>query len=168
MRVAISGLWKGEDVISSRIATARDPRDVIAGDLRRSGLSLRIGNLEVRGPGLVQVPDGTFLTAIGAFEPDAGRFRSTSLRTERFTGAAGPLRRLRVEGFLEPVDSAPGYRVAGLGHSFARNLALADFAADRVLFIGPYTGRFAANRATRLPEFDSARRDLLRQMSANR
>ena len=41
----------------------------------------------------------------------AGRFQGQGARS---------LRALLVEGYLEPADRSPGYRVSGLGHSFDR------------------------------------------------
>jgi hypothetical protein len=76
-----------------------------------------------------------------------------------------PLRRLVVEGYLEPTREAPGLRVAGLGHSFARNLRLAEFSNNRVLFAGSYSGRFDAETAIVLPNSVEERRRALLRMS---
>lgn len=73
-------------------------------------------------------------------------------------------RRVALLGGLSSV-MLPGYRLAGLGHSFARNLNLEMFKDRRLLFEGPYSGRFAAIRGLILPELFEARRSVLLQHS---
>ncbi|MEM6890083.1 MAG: DUF5666 domain-containing protein [Pseudomonadota bacterium] len=165
-RVAISGVWHKSGIIASRVTRTTNAQDLIAGDIDRIGVASRIGPTALRGRGTRFMDRGTFLTGIGLFDNETGILRVSEAGTGRFTGAAGPLQRLRVEGFLSETDSAPGYRVTGLGHSFERTLSLAPYAEGRTLFTGPYTGRFAADRATRLPEDTAARRALMRRLSA--
>lgn len=166
-RVAVSGVWRGAQVIASRISPARSATDLVSGDvLRAQGAgALRVGGVDLRGRGLGGRPFGSFATAFGRFNADSGVFETTRVTSGRFTGAAGALRRLSIEGYLAPTSTAPGYRIAGLGHSFARNLELARYANQRMLFNGAYTGKFAANTATPLPESSSARARLLGRLS---
>lgn len=165
-RVAVSGLWKGTTVVASRIARAGSPLDLIAGDVSRVGLSSLIGGVKVRGGGIGRAAPASFATALGTFDPGTQSLAAQTVRLGRFTNAAGPLQRLAIEGFLEPAPRAPGYRVSGLGHSFARNLNLAPFAASRTLFIGPYDETFAANRAITLSENLQERRTVLRSLAS--
>jgi hypothetical protein len=165
-RVAVSGLWRGSAVVASRVDPApASAGDLIAGDVARDRVGGRIGGVTVRGRGLAQVADGNYAACLGRFETTDSRFQAENVAPGRFTGAAGPLRHLKVEGFLDPTDRAPGYRLAGLGHSFERNLLLEPFADARMLFEGAYTGRFAADRATRLPDARAARHALLLSLS---
>lgn len=165
-RVAVSGLWRGAVVQASRLTLARAANDLVAGDVTRSGGITRVGAVPVRGPGTGSPARGSFASVVGQFDPKSGVLRARRVATQRFTGAAGPLVRLSVEGYLDPSPSAPGYRVAGLGHSFERNLKLDTFAGSRVLMNGAYTGRFAASGAVVLPEGFGAQRRVLRQISA--
>ncbi|GIT91696.1 hypothetical protein JANAI62_21530 [Jannaschia pagri] len=155
-RVAVSGLWRGTEVIASRLSPARSPLDLVSGDVSRGQGATRIGAVPVaRLPG--RPPSGSFATAFGRYDPARGLFQVQQSETGRFTGAAGRLRRLAVEGFLEPSNAAPGFRISGLGHSFARNLNLSNLAQGRALFSGAYRGTFAADQALPLPE-DTRRR----------
>jgi hypothetical protein len=165
-RVAVSGLWRGNSVVASRVdpAPAR-AADLIAGDFIRDRNGGGIGGVTLRGRGLAGAADGDYATCRGRFDTAAATFRVYLVDVGRFTGAAGALQHLKVEGFLTPSDTAPGYRLAGLGHSFERDLVLEPFARARALFEGPYTGRFAADRATRLPEARAERHALLRRLS---
>lgn len=164
-RVAVSGLWRGTEVIASRITLTETTEDLISGDVALGFGSLRVGPVRLRGRGIAGLSDGSFASATGRFDPDSGIFRVTNLTIARFVGAAGPLARLSIEGFLAPTRSAPGYRISGLGHSFERRLDLSPYARGRVLFNGGYTGRFAAETALVLPADRLQRRRVLRNLA---
>lgn len=164
-RVAVSGLWRGQQVVGSRLSAARSDLDLISGDVTRAGSGIRIGTVAARGFGIAGLANGSFASGIGTYDAERGLLRATNLSTARFTGAAGPLKRLSIEGYLDPTDTAPGYRISGLGHSFERNLDVQAYAATRVLFNGAYTGRFAAESAVILPDAITPRRQLLRQLA---
>jgi hypothetical protein len=164
-RVAVSGLWRANRVVASRIAPTSRSLDLVSGDVLRGFGATRIGGVDVRGQGVSGLTSGSFATAIGRYDPSRGRLQADRIERERFFGAAGPLGQLYIEGYLEPTSTAPGYRIAGLGHSFERNLSLEAYQDSRVLFTGPYTGKFAASRAYVLPEALAARRRVLRDLS---
>ncbi|MFK7867733.1 MAG: DUF5666 domain-containing protein [Roseobacter sp.] len=164
-RVSVSGIWQGTRVVASRVARTPHKEDVIAGDVLRRGTQTRIGTIVLRGRGIGPLPDGSFATVTGQFDQTTGRLTARSTSAGRFTGAAGPLKGLRVEGFLDPINTSPGFKISGLGHSFERGLALSPYAQDRTLFAGAYTGRFKAQTATILPDDDAARRRVLRALS---
>ncbi|MFN3260322.1 MAG: hypothetical protein ACE37J_07160 [Pikeienuella sp.] len=156
MRVSVSGLWRGGAVVASRIAPAAPGPDVIAGEIGSgAGGGVTVGGaaaaLLIR---LAPPPEGTFVTALGRFED--GRLLIRALDTGRFTGAAGPLERLSVEGYLEPAPAAPGFAVSGLGHSFDPAARLAGF-TGRTLFEGGYDGDFRVETGLPLPEEPGAR-----------
>lgn len=161
-RVVVSGLWDGNTVRASLLAPARGADDLISGDTLRAG-GVMVGGVRLRGGGIASSTDGGYTEARGRFDPATGEFRVRRFRNARFVGAAGALKRLSIEGYLAPTDEAPGFRIAGLGHSFARQLRLDRFAGQRVLFNGRYTGRFAADTALVLPEGTAARRRVLSQ-----
>ena len=167
-RVAVSGLWRGNEVIGSRLSEAADDLDLVSGDVTRGLGTVRIGGVDVRGLGVSALANGSFASAVGRYDTETGTLRLERLTKQRFTGAAGPLARLSIEGYLDTTDAAPGYRIAGLGHSFERNLDLRAYAETRVLFNGAYTGRFAAESAVVLPETIAERRRLLRRLSLER
>ncbi|MEO0831643.1 MAG: hypothetical protein AAFY03_14440, partial [Pseudomonadota bacterium] len=163
-RVRVSGLWRGRDVVASSVTPADTTVDVVSGDVSRQGTVTRIGGVAVRGGGASGLARRSFATAIGRFDLQRGRFIARSIERGRFTGAAGPLEQLAVEGYLEPDSRAPGFRVSGLGHSFARNIDLSRFEGRRVLFQGPYTGLFEARSGTVLPDNPMQRRRILRTL----
>ena len=160
-RVAVSGLWRGTEVEASGLSPARDTRDLVAGTVDRAGFGVSVSGVSARGTGVQRLKDEGFARIVGRYDPQSRQIRSEQADTARFTGAAGPLKRLAIEGYLEQTRTAPGYRVAGLGHSFARNIDLSPYARDRTLFLGDYTGLFAARQALVLPEDPSDRARIL-------
>lgn len=164
-RVAVSGLWRGAFVEAARIASARSSLDLVSGDVFGRGRSKRIGAVAVSGPGVRGLKTGSFATALGQYDDATGIMQVQEVQRDRFFGSAGPLKRLAIEGYLDPTRQAPGFRVSGLGHSFERNLVLEDLAARRVLLTGPYTGLFDAKQATLLPDTFAQQRRVLRAIS---
>ncbi|MEM9146346.1 MAG: hypothetical protein AAGC57_09120 [Pseudomonadota bacterium] len=160
-RVAVSGLWRGDAVMASHLEPASpDHPDLVAGDVSRTTEgSLRIGGLPVLAPSPEIPQEGSFAMAIGRAGQD--RLVADRLEPGRFFGAAGPLVRLLVEGYLQPSDEAPGFAISGLGHSFDPAAQLGAVAGQRALFAGPYTGLFSVSHAVLLPDDLAGRRTLL-------
>ena len=162
-RVAVSGLWRGGEVVAARVdlLEALEPRAVLAGEVEAgaSAAARRLGGLVLVLPMEMTPPSvGSYATVIG--RRVGGAFLVERLVKGRFQGLAGPIIRLSVEGYLEPVAIAPGYAVSGLGHSFDAAARLSALANGRALFVGPYDGDFRVRFGLPLPE-DVARRGSL-------
>ncbi len=163
-RVAVSGLWSGRRVVASRIDRLADPGPSVlagatgpAGDLA-PGLSA-VGGVPVVAAGMA-LPDSLgYATVLG--QASEGIFFAEQIELDRFTGAAGPLARLVVEGYLEPAEAAPGYVIGGLGHSFDPAARLTPVAETRAVFAGPYSGLFEVEAALPVPEDPISRGRLL-------
>lgn len=159
-RVAVSGIWTPSGVRPSRIDAAPHTFDLIAGTFDAGG----IGGL----PLVVSdsLPNaGTYAVALGQNGSEA--FAVENLLRGRFA-SSDVLEQLSVEGYLEPTRQGPGFRVAGLGHSFARRVQLSQVGQSRVIFFGPYDGLFEANRGYVVPDRFAARQSLLRGGLAQR
>jgi hypothetical protein len=166
-RVLVSGVWRDDVVVAGRIDPAPDrATSAIAGAVRRDG---RTGRLTLGGRPLqlaagIETPeDGSFVTVRGRAIAD--RFVAEDLVPGRFTGAAGPLVRLSVDGYLEPIATAPRFEIAGFGHSFDPDARLAPFQNVRALFRGPYVGVFAVETGIVLPEAFAARQALMEELA---
>ncbi|MEM9796421.1 MAG: DUF5666 domain-containing protein [Pseudomonadota bacterium] len=155
-RVAVSGLWTRSGIIASRIDPAEPGPDVIAGVVDRGAPA--IGGTAIALP-VSPPPAGSYLAVSGRY--DGTVLVAQESRAGRFTGTAS-LTQLSVEGFLEPIARAPDYRIAGLGHSFARGLRLDPLAQQRAIYFGRYDGTFRAGAGYVLPQAFPARRTLLR------
>ena len=160
-RVAASGVWQADGSLrTSLIRPVPDTADSVSGTVTGDPVTgWRIGQT------LVQPPPGSRLIA-GQYASLGGAFNGTSLiartlRQGRFRPGT-TLNQLAVEGYLEPIETAPGFRIAGLGHSFARQLDLAPLQQTRAVFFGRYDGLFNARRAVALPDAVGGRRTLLR------
>ncbi len=161
-RVAVSGIWNGGEIVASRLDPVDDETPVtVSGTLRLNIAEGRwtIGAMPVTLPEGVVSQSGSFATASGALID--GELRIERFQPGRFTGAAGALTQLAIEGYLVPSPSAPFQAVDGLGHSFAEDTDLTPYAGKRTLFVGPYDGKFNVDRGQVLEEaFDARRRQL--------
>ena len=168
-RVAVSGVWRGPRVVASRIDILPGPGpDVIACEYMNKGPE---GVPAIGGRRLASLPGSapanlSYVTATGKNTDDG--FVVQHLREGRFTGAAGPLVELSVEGYLRPDPNPPFRSVSGLGHSFHEGSRLAWFKENRVLFSGGYEGTFVAEEGLLLPEQFAARRTLLADVLAGK
>lgn len=162
--VAASGIWRGAEVVASRVDRVR-ARGIalLSGEVMEStdGV-LRLGTTPLDGLTPNEATPGSFARIGGVYRGD--RLTVETVTPDRFTGAAGPLVALSVEGYLDPAPKAPFYRVSGLGHSFDEASDIANFATSRTLFTGAYTGAFAVERGQTLPESFEARRATMRDL----
>ncbi|MEM9045330.1 MAG: hypothetical protein AAGC81_11580 [Pseudomonadota bacterium] len=163
--VAVSGAWRNDHVVASRVdQIAAETPDVIAGEVK----GINKDRLAIGGQTLLIGENQRPL--VGGYSTVTGRlteegFLVESLVEGRFTGAAGPLKSLSVEGYLEASENAPFYALSGLGHSFDREARLAALEDDRAVFSGDYIGTFKVQSALRLPTNFADRRALLRQVN---
>ena len=158
--VAVSGAWNGDEVVASRITTGQDLPTIVSGTLRQSARGWTVGAVPVSLAEGMKPEDGGFATAIGRLE--AGQLEVDRLIQGRFTGAAGPLNALSVEGYFTPTGTAPFHTIDGLGHSLSADSEIDPYLGRRVLLSGSYDGLFKVERALNLPESLEERQQLLR------
>lgn len=157
-RVAVSGAWSAQGLIASRVDPAPHSLDLVAGTASHGGATgLAISGVPVRAHGTAP-REGEYAVAIGRHHADG--FAAEQIRRGRLNDAEA-LRQLSVEGYLEPVPSDPGFRIAGLGHSFSPALRLQPLASHRAIYFGPYDGLFEASAGYVVPEDFPGRRSLL-------
>ncbi|MEM0944497.1 MAG: DUF5666 domain-containing protein [Pseudomonadota bacterium] len=166
-RVAVSGLWRGTRVVASRIdPLPANGLSAISGDVATIPSSTR--RAIAKRPILVEPgrlpPPRSFVTIIGNETPRG--LIPARIVPGRFFGAAGPLRNLSVEGYLEPIEGAPFFAVSGLGHSFDRDAKLSEFRTTRAIFSGGYSGDFQVETGAPLPDDVDARREVVREVLA--
>ena len=160
-RVLASGVWQADGRLrTSLLSPASDGAATVSGVLVGSAADgWQIGGTRLRTTAANRLTAGQFAVANGRFA--SGALEADTVQMGRFREGGGTLRQLSVEGYLEPISTAPGFRVSGLGHSFDQRLSLAPFATQRAVYFGPYDGRFRARRAVLLPEAQTQRRGLL-------
>jgi len=144
-RVAVSGIWYKNRVLAKKITPAWSQEDVLAGEVTR-GQSITpafVGSTQIKGArNRVALTRNSFVIARGLYDFKTGIMGVKKLRPGRFTGDAGSLSRLSVDGYLVRSIDAPGIKVSGLGHSLSRNTDLSDLWRQRVLLEGIYDGTF--------------------------
>jgi len=159
-RVVAHGLWQPDGSLNaSLLQRAPQAGDSVAGVAMGSpDAGWRIGQTPVALKGGDILIAGQFAVVSGRYA--GGTLTAASVQLGRFRGGQS-LRQLSIEGYLEAIDAAPGFRIAGLGHSFDRRLTLDPFVQSRAVYFGPYDGRFRARRAVVLPEPQRLRQALL-------
>ena len=163
-RVAVSGVWSASGVVASRIDPTVSDADLIAGTLTRAKDGVqKIGGVPLDPRG-VRLVSGQYAALSGTAGTEG--FSIQNVENGRFERASD-LRNLSVEGYLEPIDTQPRFRVAGLGHSFARDVALGAIGQRRAVYFGRYDGLFGASKGYILPENMAVRRDRLNRGIAN-
>ncbi len=162
-RAAIGGTWTRSGVSASFIAPAPDVPDLVAGTVQSAtrGL-LKIGGLDIQHGGVTPAA-GQYAVVLGRAE--AGGFAAQEVQSARFRRAPG-LRQLSVDGYLEPIAQAPGFRIAGLGHSFARDVRLGAIGGRRAIYFGRYDGLFGASQSYAVPDSFAQRQRLLQNTQA--
>ncbi|MBM2575077.1 hypothetical protein JQC91_02055 [Jannaschia sp. Os4] len=146
-RAAVSGVWEGGTLVASRVEPAPHPLDLVAGTAGDG----RIGGAPID----ARVDPGSYVTALGRGEDGGLRVERADVGRAAFAAGIGAL---AVEGYLDRIAAAPGFRLSGLGHRFAPDLSLAPLAGRRAVYAGPYDGRFSARAGYVLPEGLGARR----------
>ncbi|MEM6438743.1 MAG: DUF5666 domain-containing protein [Pseudomonadota bacterium] len=157
-RVAVSGLWRGEVLVASRVDPAPPGApDLVSGVARRGGDgALQVGGVALAEPGSVQ-PE-RYAVVSGRWAPGLG-LAAEAVRLDRPILRAG-LRRLSAEGYLVR-DAAGGYAVSGLGAELDPGARIDRLSAGRAVFIGRLEGReggrFRVEHGIPLPEGASSR-----------
>lgn len=167
-RVAVSGLWRGDAVVASRLdRLAPEGPSAASGALRLGAGRPAVNGVPLLSGLTATAGEGDFVTVIGD-EHEAGLAPGLAPRrvaSGRFAGDGGAIRRLRVEGYLERALGDPGVVVSGFGHGFDPLARPAALAGIRALFIGRFDGLFAVDHGVPLPESAAARARLLEARS---
>lgn len=161
-RVAVSGLWRGSEIVASLVEPlGQDGVSVAAGSVSdASDAHTLIGSVRTRFSSGARAPEpGSFVTVKGSEGPEG--IEPTDVEFGRFVGDIPAFDSLSVEGYLEPIDAAPGYTVSGLGHSFDKDAKLRGLPEQRMLLVGPYRGTFMVSHGKPLPENPAGRKTVL-------
>lgn len=157
-RVAVSGVWTPTGVVASRIDAVPLGPDIVSGTATVGSGTLTIGGTRIETARAPSRLNGSFVVARGTMKD--GGLDATQVSEGRFNGLTS-LKQIAAEGFLEATDTAPGFRIAGLGHNFARDTRLTAIGPRRAVYFGRYNGLFGANRGYVVPTNFQARQQLL-------
>lgn len=162
--VAVSGAWQRSRIVASRIEPAGPTaRLSVSGTLRQASTGAwTLGSVPVRLRAGNTAADGAFGTAFGTLAN--GAMDVAALQVGRFTGAAGPLIALSVEGYFAATKTAPFNTIDGLGHELSSKSDLSGLLDHRVLLTGSYDGRFVVEQGDILDDSFEARRARFRKL----
>jgi Domain of unknown function (DUF5666) len=162
--IAVSGLWKEDDVAASRIEkiTGLSMASVI-GTYRSDGAGDRVGAVRIRGVDVRHARPLDVLTVQGTPTPDG--LNAETVAVGLFTGPVGEV---LVEGYLSQPDIQGAYTVQGSGLlSYVANPTM-TIDPGRGLFCGIPQGVTKIERVLDLPEALSPRDDRLREFHDSR
>jgi len=157
-RVVVSGLWRGDTVVASRIeaAPANAGRDVVGGVVRGTS-PRRIGPLRLDAEGRAMPEAGTYASLTGRYAD--GRFKVRGVNTGHPV-LTQRLDRLSVEAYAGAIHGKPALH--GVGLRLAAGTRLQRLSGGRGVFIGGLDGAFRVQHGVPLPESLTAQRDALK------
>jgi hypothetical protein len=163
--VAVSGLWRNEAVLATRIDVLDGPAPAaVTGLLRRDAGGWRIGATALD-MGSVAAPAADGMVAVQGRAEGARLVVATVAPGAALPGAAAPL---AVEGFVAPDGGGPGFHLSGLGLPLDPASTVVPLAGQRRLLLGRNATRFLAEAAVDLPADPAARARALAGPAARR
>lgn len=162
-RVAISGLWRGGEVVASRIDRLREEGPTsLQGLLLRNGDDAVVGGTQLDADCCVELATPAYVSLVGNYGEErlnVGRIDAGSelLFSERVD-------RLIVEAFLARDPVGDGFHLSGFGIPADQSAAIDTPPGVRSLFVGAYDDAFLIRRSIPLPDGRSGRADALRAL----
>jgi hypothetical protein len=155
-RLAVSGLWKGDEVIASRIDRLEDEGpDSLRGLLLKTENAAMVGGTRLDEACCETFASPSYVELFGTFADD--RFRidradvgSTLLFSEQ-------IERLIVEAFLARDPDGQGFHLSGFGIPADQSSIIEETVGVRSLFVGSYDEAFSIQRSISLPDDTSTR-----------
>jgi hypothetical protein len=166
IRIAVSGLWRGDAVVATSLRLAGETGPAaLRGQLRRRGFAWQVGGTRLRFPGPVgDLAEEGFVTLRGLPGPDGLQVESLD---ERPLGVfARRVEALSVEGFAARNRGAPGFHLSGFGLPLDATSPAVPLPGERRLLLGRYSAAFRVAESLPLPEDPARRAETLEEMEA--
>lgn len=144
-RIAISGIWRSQSVIATRIVVlGNDGASSISGQVGNSGSGIVIGRTRLQN---VRARPGDFLTLVG--EGNGREFRARN-RASGFSPYFDASRRqfMSAAGYLAPDADGRGYHLSGFGLPMDPASTVSPTSREARVFEGIYDRSFLIQRAT--------------------
>jgi len=162
-RLAVSGIWKGGEIVASRIDRLDDNgQDSLSGLLLETEGGFILGGTKLRSDCCQGQSTPAFAQILGSYENDqfaAGQFE---------TGAAlifsDDIDQLIVEAFLARDPVGDGFHLSGFGIPADQSATVAAPSDERSLFVGDYDRSFDIHHSLPLPEDPAAREGVLQSL----
>ncbi|MTI43618.1 hypothetical protein E1178_08345 [Roseibium hamelinense] len=155
--VRVSGLWRGQRIVASRVVKAPNVPVTLSGQFRPVGTGNGVGSTRVE-----MRQD----FALGAFVTIRGRFDGSTLAAERVSQTL-PLRLdrqtglLSAQGFLARDFAGSGYHLSGFGLPMNQASPVGRQTGIRSVFFGVVSGGYLIEDRVSLPDSAAARRQEL-------
>lgn len=162
-RLAVSGIWKGGEVIASRIDRLEDagPHS-LSGLLMGAGEAMSVGGTRLDQACCEGLTPPAYVRLTGSF--DGGRFQVERRDAGSDLLFGEDVVRLIVEAYLARDPDGDGFHLSGFGIPADQSAAVDAAPGVRSLFIGAYGDAFSIRRSLALPEDRSRRIDFFRTL----
>lgn len=163
-RLAVSGLWKGGEVIASRIDRLEDEGpDSLRGLLLKTEDAATVGGTRLDDACCERLAAPSYVRLVGSFidqrfQVDRTDIGSTLLFSEQ-------VERLIVEAYLARDPDGQGFHLSGFGIPADQSSAAEAAPGVRSLFVGAYDEAFRIERSIALPGNRSERIGILRSLN---
>ncbi|MEM8951602.1 MAG: DUF5666 domain-containing protein [Pseudomonadota bacterium] len=155
-RLAVSGLWKGGEVIASRIDRLDDKGpDSLRGLLLKTEEMVKLGGTRLDETCCETLAAPSYVQMVGTFADDHFRVDQADVGSTLLFGER--VERLIVEAFLARDPDGQGFHLSGFGIPADQSSAIDAQPGVRSLFVGAYDEAFSIQRSIALPGDASAR-----------
>ena len=162
-RLAVSGIWKGGEVIASRIDRLEDdgPHS-LSGLLLTDGEAATVGGARLDDACCERLAAPAFVRLTGSFAGD--RFEVAQALAGSDLLFSEDVDRLIVEAYLARDPDGAGFHLSGFGIPADQASAVDATPGARSLFIGAYEDAFRIQRSLALPDDRSERIEIFRSL----
>ena len=155
-RLAVSGLWKGAEVIASRIDRLDDKGpDSLRGLLLKTAEAATVGGTRLDEACCEILAAPSYVQMVGTFTDD--RFRVDRVDVGSTLLFSEQIERLIVEAFLARDPDGQGFHLSGFGIPADQSSDVEAKPGVRSLFVGTYDEAFSIQRSIALPGDTPAR-----------
>ena len=162
-RLAVSGIWKGDGIIASRIdRLSDDGPHAASGLLLQSGDGLSIGGTRLAGDCCSDLGTPVYAQLSGLYRDD--RFVVERLETGGTLLFSRQTGRLIVEAFLARDPDGEGFHLSGFGIPADQSATVTTEAGVRSLFVGAFDDAFRIEQSIVLPDDTVARQDIFQSL----
>lgn len=162
-RLAVSGIWKGGEVIASRIDRLDDHGPAsLRGLLLKTGDAATVGGTRLAEGCCDMIDAPAYVHLIGAYEDSRFRVEQADVGSTLLFG--DEVDRLIVEAYLARDPDGVGFHLSGFGIPADRSSSVDATPGVRSLFVGAYDDRFRIERSIALPADRSAQIEMFQSL----
>ncbi|MEL6962597.1 MAG: DUF5666 domain-containing protein [Pseudomonadota bacterium] len=162
-RLAVSGIWRGGDVVASRVDRLDDEgRHALRGLLLETDDGAMVGGTRITRDCCGNLDTPAYVELSGRFGDD--RFEIDDLKSGTTLLFSQAIKRLIVEAFIARDPDGEGFHLSGFGIPADQSTTVATPPGVRALFVGVLDDAFRIEESAPLPETAAAREEALKSL----